>query len=64
MIYQLKGGEEWRDGKLYGWTGRVCLECDGTGEISGEGEGRCMKCGGTGEEWGLMPVQPATEPAT
>lgn len=60
MAYQLKGGEEIRDGKLYGWTGRKCEHCKGTGEKSGQEDGprSCQQCAGTGEEWGLMPVQP------
>lgn len=56
MTYELKGGEEIRDGKLYGWTGRKHEPCKGTGETN-EAR-RCDSCGGTGEEWGLMPVQP------
>jgi RecJ-like exonuclease len=56
MTYQLKGGEEIRDGKLYGWTGRECETCAGTGE--GKQYPTCTGCGGTGEEWGLMPTQP------
>lgn len=64
MTYQLKGGEEWRDGKLYGWTGRDCDECRGTGEndaIDYHDGYRlaCSACSGTGEEWDLMPVQPS-----
>ena len=60
MSYQLKGGEEWRDGKLYGWTGRDCPKCHGSGEIMiGQFDcAPCPECGHTGEEWGLMPVQP------
>lgn len=59
MAYQLKGGEEIRDGKLYGWTGRDCEPCKGYGEEEGEyGPRSCSHCSGTGEEWGLMPEQP------
>lgn len=63
MTYKLKGGEEWRDGKLYGWTGRVCPSCHGKGEVMDEndvgiGTKSCAACAGTGEEWGLMPEQP------
>lgn len=59
MTYQLKGGEEIRDGKLYGWTGRDCPRCQGSGQNSGEYDHvMCGGCGGTGEEWDLMPVQP------
>ncbi len=60
-MYTLKGGEEWRDGKLHGWTGRKCSACKGLGEryISyRDRDCACPDCGGTGEEWGLMPVQP------
>lgn len=56
MTYQLKDGEEWIGGKLYGWTGCECKKCGGTG--GGESGWRCGNCGGTGDEWGLMPVQP------
>lgn len=60
MPYELKGGEEVRDGKLYGWTGEVCPGCGGHGENPSQEFGRlaCTGCGGTGEKWGLMPVQP------
>ena len=60
MTYQLKGGEEWRDGKLFGWTGAVCSRCKGTGDAFGDLRYLCNHCAGTGEEWGVMPVQPAT----
>ena len=56
-----KGGEEWLEGKLYGWTGGECQRCDGTGEDAGHKHlpgYRCGGCGGTGEGWGLMPTQP------
>lgn len=61
MTYQLKGGEEIRDGVLFGWTGAKCAKCDGCGETSGDRlEGHaCKGCAGTGEHWGHMPVQPA-----
>ncbi|MDR5728245.1 MAG: hypothetical protein RB191_12530 [Terriglobia bacterium] len=68
MTYELKNGEEVRDGKLYGWTGERCRHCSGTGEDSDNGldenfiSWRCNSCGGTGDEWGLMPVQPADLP--
>lgn len=61
MDYQLKGGEEWRDGLLYGWTGLKCKPCKGHGQRYSEmhdNDAACPDCGGTGEEWGLMPVQP------
>ena len=54
MAYALKGGEQWHDGQLYGWTGRKCEPCRGNGNRYV----RCVSCGGTGDEWGLMPVQP------
>lgn len=53
--YKLKGGEEWRDGKLYGWTGLDCPTCKGKGEHYDFI--RCDDCGGTGEQWGLMPAK-------
>jgi DnaJ-class molecular chaperone len=56
MTYQLKNGEEWQNGKLYGWTGKDCPKCQGHG-IDNE-NWTCGACGGTGEEWGLMPEQP------
>jgi hypothetical protein len=56
MTYQLKGGEEIRDGKLYGWTGVDCVKCNGHG-VDDENY-ICGQCAGTGETWGLMPVQP------
>lgn len=60
MAYELKGGEEIRNGKLYGWTGTVCDRCGGHGQ---DVEGRaCTGCGGTGEYWGLMSIQPADLP--
>jgi hypothetical protein len=62
MTYELKNGEEIRDGKLYGWTGRDCPKCEATGEDFSDENApftTCCKCNGTGEEWGLMPVQPA-----
>jgi len=61
MAYQLKGGEEIRDGKLYGWTGRNCFVCRGTG-IATDGDRSCSSCAGTGEQWGLMPTQPENLP--
>lgn len=64
MTYQLKGGEEWQDGVLHGWTGRKCEACKGHGERYNQmcdSDARCMNCGGTGDEWGVMPVQPAEE---
>lgn len=65
MTYQLKGGEEVRDGKLYGWTGRKHAPCKGTGEDFSDDNvpwTTCRGCGGTGEEWGLMPDQPVDLP--
>lgn len=56
MTYQLKGGEEIRDGVLFGWTGAEHAECGGHG-VDNENN-RCDGCAGTGEEWGRMPVQP------
>jgi hypothetical protein len=61
MVYQLKNGEEIRNGKLWGWTGASCHSCKGTGQKYSEtfdNEISCTACAGTGEEWGLMPVQP------
>lgn len=58
MRYVLNGGEEIRDGKLYGWTGKSCPRCHGTGDIDSEYQQSCPACSGTAEEWGLMPVQP------
>jgi hypothetical protein len=60
MTYKLKGGEEWRDGKLYGWTGQDCQTCKGHG-VDDENH-RCTYCAGTGEKWGLMPIQPEVMP--
>lgn len=62
MTYQLKGGEEVRNGKLYGWTGHDCSTCKGTGENNDDIPSACKNCGGTGEEWGLMPEQPTDLP--
>lgn len=66
MTYRLKGGEEIRDGKLFGWTGRHCPVCHGSGDYFPRGDSMessfCRSCAGTGEEWGLMPVQPADLP--
>ena len=64
LQYELKGGEEIRDGKLYGWTGSDCQKCKGTGEIHNEEceMTSCANCDGTGEEWGLMPIQPDNLP--
>jgi DnaJ-class molecular chaperone len=60
MTYELKGGEHVKDGKLYGWTGKVCKRCNGHGEYEGaNGRNACPGCGGTGEQHGLMPIQPA-----
>lgn len=37
-------------GKLYGWTGKTCPHCKGTGE---DNEAKaCRSCAGTGEEYG------------
>jgi hypothetical protein len=58
MTYQLKGGEEIRDGKLYGWTGAACPEC----KTHDDAFGSCPGCAGTGEVWGLMPEQPKDLP--
>lgn len=59
-MYELKGGECVRGGKLYGWTGCKCPSCGGYGEV--EDAKRCIGCGGTGDEWGLMPSQPIDLP--
>lgn len=62
-VYQLKAGEYVKDSKLYGWTGRKCFACHGTGESDAEDFDRtCTKCAGTGDEHGLMPVQPVSLP--
>lgn len=63
-MYQLKGGESIRKRKLYGWTGKSCTCCKGSGESPDDRMGRtaCGGCGGTGEAWGLMPVQPRDLP--
>lgn len=58
MRYQLKGGEEIQDGKLYGWTGRDCRACGGSGVDEESGQLGCRECAGTGDEWGLLPEQP------
>jgi hypothetical protein len=61
MTYELKNGEEIRDGQLYGWAGHNCLNCGGTAEDFSDENApwtTCRYCGGTGEHWGLMPVQP------
>jgi hypothetical protein len=58
MTYQLKGGEEVRDGVLFGWTGAKCSTCHGTGESMNILGRACVRCAGTGEQWGRMPVQP------
>jgi hypothetical protein len=57
--YQLKPGEEVRDGKLYGWTGKKCTGCKGTGDCGDESPRGCPECGGTGDEWDEMPLQSA-----
>lgn len=56
MSHKLENGQEWRDGKLYGWTGSYCRKCLGHG-VDDENRA-CPTCAGTGEEWGLMPEQP------
>jgi DnaJ-class molecular chaperone len=61
MAYQLKGGEEIINGILFGWTGRECSACNGTGECDDSHFGglrTCQSCGGTGGEWGRMPEHP------
>lgn len=66
MTYQLKNGEEIRDGKLFGWTGKNCIRCDGTAEDFSDDNApcaTCRHCGGTGEEWGLITIQPKDLPA-
>jgi hypothetical protein len=60
MAYQLKGGEEWINGVLHGWTGNKCPSCGGHGEKH-DGS-TCNECGRTGDEWGVMPTQPAPVP--
>jgi hypothetical protein len=57
MTYPRRLLVEWRDGKLYGWTGKTCARCNGRGE-SYHDSTACGGCDGTGEEWGLMPAQP------
>lgn len=60
-MYELKGGEFVKAGKLHGWTGVICGRCRGTGE--GEVEpGHCRGCGGTGEAHGIMTIQPSDLP--
>lgn len=60
MKYRLRGGEEVRNGVLYGWTGAPCPTCRGTGE---DEEARaCHDCAGTGDHWGRMPTQPPDAP--
>lgn len=62
MSYQLKNGEEMRDGVLFGWTGENCAKCKGTGEDFSDQNApytTCRSCGGTGEAWGRIPVQPS-----
>lgn len=55
MSYKLKGGEELRDDKLYGWTGEKCTQCGGTGAgLSGNYPRVCPGCAGTGEVWGFI----------
>lgn len=56
MAYQLKGGEEIRNGVLFGWTGAKCKTCNGHG-VDNENH-TCTNCAGTGDEHGRMPVQP------
>jgi len=59
--YQLRPGEEVRDGVLYGWTGNDCSDCKGTGQRyceTRDREAACVNCGGTGEYWGVMTKQP------
>ncbi len=62
MTYELKGGEGVKDGKLYGWLGKPCEYCGGSGESGADHPRACTGCGGTGEAHGLMPVQPADLP--
>lgn len=59
-MYQLRGGEYVKGGKLYGWTGQRCPRCQGTGEAIDAHA--CNGCGGTGEQYDLMPTQPADLP--
>jgi hypothetical protein len=50
----LEAGQYIRDGKLYGWTGRKCQDCQGYGE---DAEAMaCTACAGTGEEHGEIVV--------
>lgn len=61
MAYELKGGEEWIEGILHGWTGNLCKACKGYGEAYEpvrDADGPCRACSGTGDEYGIMPVQP------
>lgn len=42
-------------GRLQGWTGRKCPDCDGYGERYSEqydNDKACPSCGGTGEVYG------------
>ena len=67
MTYELKGGEEWCDGVLFGWTGEECPECKGYGQAYRrelDADGSCKDCAGTGEKWGRMPKQPTELPTT
>lgn len=59
--HDLGAGEVIIDGKLHGWTGRPCPNCQGSGEGRGlNGEWRkCTACAGTGDEHGLLDNQPA-----
>lgn len=57
MAYDLKGGEEWVEGILHGWTGKKCSACGGCGETNERK--LCNNCGGTGDDYGVMPIQPA-----
>jgi hypothetical protein len=54
--HDLGAGEVIIDGKLHGWTGRPCPNCQGSGEGRGlNGEWRkCTACAGTGDEHGLL----------
>lgn len=59
-MYKLKAGEYVKNGKLYGWTGKICEPCNGQGED--EYGTRCVYCAGTGDQHGLMLTQPFALP--
>jgi hypothetical protein len=46
------GATRMPDGRLYGWTGRDCPRCEGTGQGKSDDYLTCKACGGTGDEFG------------